>query len=64
MTGSYPKAEILTGPERSRRWPVAEKLEMVVESRQEGITISLVAGGAGRRLAEQGALTATQAERH
>ena len=28
MTGSYPKAEILTGPERRRRWSVAEKLAM------------------------------------
>ncbi len=27
MTGSYPKDEILTGPERRRRWSVAEKLE-------------------------------------
>ena len=43
MTSSYPKAEILTGPERRRRWSVAEKLEMVAESRQAGITVSLVA---------------------
>ena len=71
MTSSYPKAEILTGPERRRRWSVAEKLEMVAESRQAGITVSLVARRRGispsqlftwRRLAEQGALTATQAE--
>jgi transposase len=43
MTSSYPKAEILTGPVRRRRWSVAEKLEMVAESRQAGITVSLVA---------------------
>jgi transposase-like protein len=70
MTSSYPKAGILTGPERRRRWSVAEKLEMVAESRQAGITVSLVARRRGispsqlftwRRLAEQGALTATQA---
>ena len=71
MTGSYPKAEILTGPERRRRWSVAEKLEMVAETREPGVTVSLVARRRGvspnqlftwRRLAEQGALTATQAE--
>lgn len=71
MTGSYPKAEILTGPERWRRWTVAEKLSMVAETREPGVTVSLVARRRGvspnqlftwRRLAEQGALTATQAE--
>ena len=71
MSSSYPKAEVLTGPERRRRWPVAEKLEMVAESREPGVTVSLVARRRGvspnqlftwRRLAEQGALTATQAE--
>ena len=43
MTGSYPKAEILTGRERRRRWSVAEKLEMVAETREPGVTVSLVA---------------------
>lgn len=71
MTGSYPKAEILTGAERRRRWTVAEKLSMVAETREPGVTVSLVARRRGvspnqlftwRRLAEQGALTATQAE--
>jgi transposase len=71
MTGSYPKAEVLTGPERRRRWSVAEKLEMIAESREPGVTVSLVARRRGvlpnqlftwRRLAEQGALTATRAE--
>jgi transposase len=71
MTGSYPKAEIVTGPERRRRWTVAEKLSMVAETREPGVTVSLVARRRGvspnllftwRRLAEQGALTATQAE--
>lgn len=71
MTGSYPKAEILTGPERRRRWSVAEKLEMVAETREPGVTVSLVARRRGvspnqlftwRRLAEQGALTAARAE--
>ncbi len=71
MTGSYPKAEVLTGPERRRRWSVAEKLEMVARTRETGVTVSLVARQCGvspnqlftwRRLAEQGALTATAAE--
>ena len=71
MTGSYPKAEVLTGTERRRRWSVAEKLEMVARTRETGVTVSLVARRCGvspnqlftwRRLAEQGALTATAAE--
>ena len=71
MTGSYPKAEILTGPERRRRWSVAEKLEMVAQMWEAGVTVSLVARRCGvssnqlftwRRLAEQGTLTATAAE--
>ena len=71
MTGSYPKAEILTGPQRRRRWSVSEKLEIVAETREPGVTVSLVARRRGvspnqlftwRRLAEQGALTATRAE--
>lgn len=35
MTGSYPKAEILTGPERRRRWSVAEKLSKWFEHYNE-----------------------------
>ena len=71
MTGSYSNSEVLTGPERRRRWSVAEKLEMVAETREPGVTVSLIARRRGvspnqlftwRRLAEQGALTATQAE--
>ena len=71
MTGSFPKAEILTDPQRRRRWSVSEKLEIVAETREPGVTVSLVARRHGvspnqlftwRRLAEQGALTATRAE--
>ncbi len=71
MTGSYPKEEILTGPQRRRRWSVSETLEIVAETRDPGVTVSLVARRRGvspnqlstwRRLAEQGALTATRAE--
>jgi transposase len=71
MTGSYPKAAILTDPARRRRWSVSEKLEIVAETREPGVTVSLVARRRGvspnqlftwRRLAEHGALTATRAE--
>jgi transposase len=71
MTGSYPKAEILTGPQRRRRRSTAEKLAIIAETREPGMTVSLVARRHGlapnqlftwRRLAEQGALTATAAE--
>ena len=71
MTGSYPKSEVLHGPQRRRRWTVTEKLEMVAETNEPGSSVSLVARRHGvspnqlftwRRLAEQGALTATRAE--
>ncbi len=71
MTCSHPRVEVVARPERRRRRPVAEKLEMVAETREPGVTVSLVARRRGvspnqlftwRRLAEQGALTATRAE--
>jgi transposase len=69
MTGSNPRTEILTGPQRRRRWSVAEKLERVAETHAPGATVSLVARGVSpnqlftsRRPAEKGAPTATQAE--
>ena len=43
MTGSYPRTEVLPGPERRRRWSIAEKLAMVDETREPGATVSLVA---------------------
>jgi transposase len=71
MTNHIPHAEILNGPERRRRWTTAEKLEMVQETYEPGVTVSLVARRRGvapnqlfgwRKLAAQGALTATSAE--
>jgi transposase len=71
MTGSYPKVEVLPGPERRRRWSSAEKLEIVAETREPGVAVSLVARRLGvspnqlftwRRLADKGALVATHAE--
>jgi len=68
MTGTNVKGEILTGPERRRRWSPAEKVAIVQETYEPGVTVSLVARRHGlspaqlfawRRLASQGALTAT-----
>lgn len=67
MTGHIPKSEIMPGRERRRRWAAAEKLAMVAETQEPGVTVSLVARRHGvapnqlfawRRLVEQGALTA------
>lgn len=71
MTSTNSKGEILQGPERRRRRTPAEKLAIVQETCEPGVTVSLVARRHGiapnqlftwRRLASQGALTATQAE--
>jgi transposase len=71
MTNSSVKSEILGGPERRRRWSAAEKVAMVAETHEPGMTVSLVARRHGvapnqlftwRRLAAQGALTAAGAE--
>ena len=71
MTSHIPNAETLNGPERRRRWTSAEKLAMVQETYEPGVTVSLVARRRGvapnqlfawRKLAAQGALTATSAD--
>ena len=71
MTGNNPKGEVLRGPERRRRWAAAEKIAIVAETHEPGVTVSLVARRHGvapnqvfswRRLAAQGALTAAGAE--
>lgn len=71
MTGNNPKSEVLRGPERRRRWAAAEKIAIVAETHEPGVTVSLVARRHGvapnqvfswRRLAAQGALTAAGAE--
>ncbi|WP_153003800.1 IS3 family transposase, partial [Aureimonas ureilytica] len=71
MTGSYPKAEVLPGPERRRSWSTAEKLSIVQETYEADVTVSLVARRHGvapnqlfrwRKLAAQGALVATKAQ--
>jgi transposase len=43
MTGSGPRAEILTGPERRRRWSVDQKLAIVAELDRPGSCGAVVA---------------------
>ncbi len=61
------RVEIITSVQRRRRWTAAEKVRMVEETLEPGITVSLVAGRHGvapnqlftwRRLVAQGSLTA------
>ena len=63
MTGNNAKSEVLRGPERRRRWAAAEKIAIVAETHEPGVTVSLVARRHGvapnqvfkwRRLAAQG----------
>ena len=67
MTNTNPPIDILSGPERRRRWTAAEKVAIVNETYEPGVTVSLVARRHGiapnqlfhwRKLASQGALTA------
>jgi transposase len=71
MTITTHKMRVLSGPERRRRWSTAEKLAIIQETYEADATVSLVARRHGiapnqlfgwRRLAAQGALTATAAE--
>ncbi len=71
MTSINHKVEVLSGPERRRRWSTAEKLAIIQGTYEADATVSLVARRHGiqpnqlfawRRLASQGALTATAAE--
>lgn len=71
MTSHIPKIEVLSGPERRRRWSTAEKLAIVQETYEPDVTVSIVARRHGiqpnqlfawRKLAAQGALTATASQ--
>jgi transposase len=71
MTGPSPKIEVFDGPQRRRHWAAAEKLSIVQETYEPDATVSLVARRHGvapnqlfrwRKLAAQGALTATSAQ--
>jgi transposase len=70
MTDRSPKIEVITSVQRRRRWSGSEKMRMVEETYEPGATVSLVARRHGvapnqlftwRRLAAEGALTATTA---
>lgn len=70
VTSQIPKIEVLSGPERRRRGSTAEKLTIVQETYEPDATVSIVARRYGiqpnqlftwRKLANQGALTATAA---
>src|SRR4028119_918294 len=71
MTNTSDRIEIITSVQRRRRWTAAEKMRFVEQTFAPGMTVSLVARQNGiapnqlftwRRLAAQGALTATGAE--
>ncbi len=71
MTSSKQEVmEVLTGPERRRRWSVEEKLAMVRENFEPGNTVSMVARQHGvnpnqvfhwRKLYQDGSLSAVSA---
>ena len=67
MTNSTNRVEILTSVQHRRRWMAPEKVGMVEETFEPGMTVSLVARRHGvapnqlftwRRLVAQGSLTA------
>ena len=66
MTNSTDRVEIITSVQRRRRWTAPEKVRMVEETFEPGMTVSLVARRHGvapnqlftwRRLVTQGSLT-------
>ncbi len=67
MSNPADRVEIITSVQRRRRWTAAEKVRMVEETFEPGMTVSLVARRHGvapnqlftwRRLVVEGALTA------
>src|SRR6266404_1448561 len=67
MTNSTNRVEIITSVQRRRRWTAPEKVRMVEETFEPGMTVSLVARRHGvapnqlftwRRLVAQGSMTA------
>src|SRR6266446_2482233 len=67
MTNSTNRVEIITSGQRRRRWTAPEKVRMVEETFEPGMTVSLLAPRHGvapnqlfswRRLVAQGSLTA------
>ena len=71
MTITTHKMQVLSGPERRRRWSTREKLAIIQETYEADTTVSIVARRHGiqpnqlfawRKRASQNALTATAAE--
>ena len=44
---SPPRVEVITSVQRRRRWPIAEKIRLVEETMQPGMSVSYVARRAG-----------------
>jgi transposase len=71
QNGSPPRVEVITSIQRRRRWPTAEKMRLVEETMQPGMSVSYVARRAGvapsllfnwRRRMLEGGLQAVQAD--
>src|SRR4249919_1727855 len=71
QNASPPRVEVITSVRRRRRWPTAEKIRLVEETMQPGMSVSYVARRAGiapsllfnwRRRMLEGGLQAVQAD--
>jgi transposase len=71
QNGPPPRVEVITSVQRRRRWPTAEKIRLVEETMQPGMSVSYVARRAGvapsllfnwRRRILEGGLQAVQAD--
>ena len=71
QNASPPRVEVITSVQRRRRWPTAEKIRLVEETTQPGMSVSYVARRAGvapsllfnwRRRMLEGGLQAVQAD--
>ncbi len=47
QSGPPPRVEVITSVQRRRRWPTAEKIRLVEETTQSGMSVSYVARRAG-----------------
>ena len=71
QNGPPPRVEVITSVQRRRRWPTAEKIRLVEETMQPGMSVSYVARRAGvapsllfnwRRRMLEGGLRAVEAD--
>src|SRR5215472_5790255 len=71
QNASPPRVEVITSVQRRRRWPTAEKIRLVEETMQPGMSVSYVARRAGvapsllfnwRRRMLEGGLQAVEAD--